>query len=178
MSRRALRAADAPTRRGPGHFESLSSIACCRGPRDPRDPARARCAATCRPRPAATLVRTPKAVLPTGRNLYGFDPYKVPSPYALKEGAARAEQLIARHVADGNDFPETVAFVLWGTDNMKSEGTQLAQVLALMGVVPRFDAVGPPRPVRGSLRSSSSAVRASMWCARSPASSAICCRCR
>ncbi len=91
--------------------------------------------------PAADLVRN-TAVLPTGRNLYGFDPYKVPSPYALKEGAARAEQLISRHVADGNDFPETVAFVLWGTDNMKSEGTQLAQVLALMGVVPRFDGVG------------------------------------
>jgi magnesium chelatase subunit H len=91
--------------------------------------------------PAADLVRN-TSVLPTGRNLYGFDPYKVPSPYALKEGTARAEQLIARHVADGNDFPETVAFVLWGTDNMKSEGTQLAQVLALMGVVPRFDGVG------------------------------------
>ena len=91
--------------------------------------------------PAADLVRN-SAVLPTGRNLYGFDPYKVPSPYALTEGTARAEQLIARHVADGNDFPETVAFVLWGTDNMKSEGTQLAQVLALMGVVPRFDGVG------------------------------------
>ena len=91
--------------------------------------------------PAADLVRN-TAVLPTGRNLYGFDPYKVPSPFALKEGSARAEQLIARHVADGNAFPETVAFVLWGTDNMKSEGTQLAQVLALMGVVPRFDGVG------------------------------------
>ena len=91
--------------------------------------------------PAADLVRN-TAVLPTGRNLYGFDPYKVPSPFALQEGSARAEQLIARHVADGNDFPETVAFVLWGTDNMKTEGTQLAQVLALMGVVPRFDGVG------------------------------------
>ena len=91
--------------------------------------------------PAADLVRN-TAVLPTGRNLYGFDPYKVPSPYALKEGTARAELLIARHMADGNAFPETVAFVLWGTDNMKSEGTQLAQVLALMGVVPRFDGVG------------------------------------
>jgi cobalamin biosynthesis Mg chelatase CobN len=32
--------------------------------------------------------------------------------------------------------------VLWGTDNMKSEGTPLAQALALMGAVPRFDAVG------------------------------------
>ena len=91
--------------------------------------------------PAADLVRN-TAVLPTGRNLYGFDPYKVPSPYALREGSVRAEQLIERHVADGHAFPETVAFVLWGTDNMKSEGTQLAQVLALMGVVPRFDGVG------------------------------------
>lgn len=91
--------------------------------------------------PAGDLVRSP-VVLPTGRNLYGFDPYRVPSAYAMKEGAVRAEQLVARHLADGNPYPETVAFVLWGTDNMKSEGTQLAQVMALMGVVPRFDGVG------------------------------------
>ena len=32
--------------------------------------------------------------------------------------------------------------VLWGTDNMKSEGTPLATALALIGAVPRFDAVG------------------------------------
>ena len=91
--------------------------------------------------PAGDLVRSP-VVLPTGRNLYGFDPYRVPSAYAMKEGAVRAEQLVQRHMADGNPYPETVAFVLWGTDNMKSEGTQLAQVMALMGVVPRFDGVG------------------------------------
>ncbi|MCU0626356.1 MAG: cobaltochelatase subunit CobN [Gemmatimonadaceae bacterium] len=91
--------------------------------------------------PAGDLVRSP-VVLPTGRNLYGFDPYRVPSAFAMKEGAARAEQLVQRHLADGNPYPETVAFVLWGTDNMKSEGTQLAQVMALMGVVPRFDGVG------------------------------------
>ena len=39
-------------------------------------------------------------------------------------------------------MPESVAFVLWGTDNMKSEGAPIAQALALMGAVPRFDAVG------------------------------------
>jgi magnesium chelatase subunit H len=91
--------------------------------------------------PAGDLVRQPM-VLPTGRNLYGFDPYKVPSAVALREGQRRATQLIDRHLADGNAFPESVAFVLWGTDNMKSEGTQLAQVLALMGAAPRFDSVG------------------------------------
>ena len=93
------------------------------------------------PAPGGDLVRTP-TVVPTGRNLYGFDPYKVPSAYALVEGRKRADLLLARHTADGNAFPETIAFVLWGTDNMKSEGTPIAQVLGLMGAAPRFDAVG------------------------------------
>jgi magnesium chelatase subunit H len=93
------------------------------------------------PAPGGDLVRTPK-VVPTGRNLYGFDPYKVPSAFAMLDGRKRAEQLLARHTADGNAFPETIAFVLWGTDNMKSEGTPIAQVLAFMGAAPRFDAVG------------------------------------
>lgn len=93
------------------------------------------------PAPGGDLLRNPQ-VLPTGRNLYGFDPYRVPSAFALLEGRARAELLLKRHAEDGHAFPETVAFVLWGTDNMKSEGAPLAQVLALMGVAPRFDSVG------------------------------------
>ncbi len=93
------------------------------------------------PAPGGDLLRTP-AVLPTGRNVYGFDPYRVPSAAAVREGRLRADLLIRRHQADGHAFPETVAFVLWGTDNMKSEGAPLAQALALLGAVPRFDAVG------------------------------------
>ena len=93
------------------------------------------------PAPGGDLLRSPN-VLPTGRNIFGFDPYKVPSPFAMLDGRARAEMLLQRHVADGQAFPETVAFVLWGTDNMKSEGVPLAEVLALLGAAPRFDAVG------------------------------------
>lgn len=93
------------------------------------------------PAPGGDLLRNP-AVLPTGRNIYGFDPYRVPSAAAMLEGRARAEQLLARHQSETGEFPESVAVVLWGTDNMKSEGTPLAQVMALMGVVPRFDSVG------------------------------------
>ncbi len=93
------------------------------------------------PAPGGDLLRNP-AVLPTGRNIYGFDPYRVPSAVAMLEGRVRAEQLLARYVADHGSLPESVAVVLWGTDNMKSEGTPLAQVMSLMGVVPRFDAVG------------------------------------
>lgn len=93
------------------------------------------------PAPGGDLLRTP-AVLPTGRNLYGFDPYRVPSAAAVLEGRRRADLLLARHAADGHGVPESVAFVLWGTDNMKSEGAPVAQALALLGAVPRFDAVG------------------------------------
>jgi magnesium chelatase subunit H len=93
------------------------------------------------PAPGGDLVRTP-AVVPTGRNMYGFDPYTVPSASAILEGRKRAQTLLDRVTADGDPFPETVAFVLWGTDNMKSEGTPIAQVMALMGAAPRFDAVG------------------------------------
>ena len=93
------------------------------------------------PAPGGDLLRNP-AVLPTGRNIYGFDPYRVPSATAMLEGRVRAEQLLARAVADSGVLPETIAVVLWGTDNMKSEGAPLAQVMALMGAVPRFDSVG------------------------------------
>ena len=43
---------------------------------------------------------------------------------------------------DAGKLPETVAMVLWGTDNLKTEGGPIAQVLALMGARPRFDSYG------------------------------------
>ena len=39
-------------------------------------------------------------------------------------------------------LPKTVALVLWGSDNIKSDGAQIAQALALMGAKPRFDSFG------------------------------------
>ena len=94
-----------------------------------------------RPAPGGDLLRTP-AILPTGRNVHGFDPFRIPSAYAVKDGARQAERLIARHMADGNAFPESIAMVLWGTDNLKSEGGPIGQALALMGARPRFDSYG------------------------------------
>jgi magnesium chelatase subunit H len=87
------------------------------------------------------LLRTP-AILPTGRNLHGFDPFRIPSTYAVMDGARQAERLLQKHMADGHAFPESIAMVLWGTDNLKSEGGPIAQVLSLMGAKPRFDSYG------------------------------------
>jgi magnesium chelatase subunit H len=94
------------------------------------------------PVPGGDLLRSPE-VVPTGRNLYGFDPYRVPSAFAMRDGLTRAALLVERYQNDHDGAtPETIAFVLWGTDNMKSEGAPIAQVLALLGAAPRFDAVG------------------------------------
>jgi magnesium chelatase subunit H len=94
-----------------------------------------------RPAPGGDLLHTP-AVLPTGRNLHGFDPFRIPSAYAVKDGARQAQRLLERHMADGHVFPESIALVLWGTDNLKSEGAPIAQALFLMGALPRFDSYG------------------------------------
>ncbi len=94
-----------------------------------------------RPAPGGDLLKNPE-VLPTGRNLHGFDPFRIPSKLACVQGARQAEQLLARHGADGGKLPESIAMVLWGTDNLKSEGAQLAQAMALIGARPRFDDYG------------------------------------
>ncbi|SDE07045.1 magnesium chelatase subunit H [Rhodospira trueperi] len=94
-----------------------------------------------RPAPGGDLLRTP-AVLPTGRNLHGFDPFRLPSAFAVKDGALQAKLVLDRHIAEGNTMPETIAIVLWGTDNLKTEGGPIGQALALMGARPRVDGYG------------------------------------
>ncbi|HTW27473.1 MAG TPA: magnesium chelatase subunit H [Acetobacteraceae bacterium] len=94
-----------------------------------------------RPAPGADLLRNAD-VLPTGRNLHGFDPFRIPSTFAMQDGAAQAERLLARCRADGGTLPETVALVLWGSDNIKTEGGPIAQALWLIGAAPRLDSYG------------------------------------
>ncbi len=94
-----------------------------------------------RPAPGGDVLHNP-AVMPTGRNLHGHDPFRLPSAYAMKDGTKQAERILARHIEDTNTMPETVAIVLWGTDNLKNEGAPIAQALALMGAQPRFDSYG------------------------------------
>ena len=94
-----------------------------------------------RPSPGGDILRTP-AVLPTGRNMHGFDPFRIPSAFAVKDGAKQAQLLLDRHAADGHALPESIAMVLWGSDNLKNEGAPIAQALALMGALPRFDSYG------------------------------------
>ncbi|MBL8953845.1 MAG: magnesium chelatase subunit H [Myxococcaceae bacterium] len=94
-----------------------------------------------RPAPGGDLLRNP-AVLPTGRNLHGFDPFAIPSRFAVLDGAQQAARLLATHMAKGHALPESVALVLWGADTLKTGGGPIGQALALLGARPRFDSYG------------------------------------
>jgi magnesium chelatase subunit H len=94
-----------------------------------------------RPAPGGDLVRAPQ-ILPTGRNMHGFDPFRIPSAAAMFEGAMQARRVLDRHAERGHPAPSSVAMVLWGSDSLKSEGAPIAQALALLGAKPRFDSYG------------------------------------
>ena len=53
------------------------------------------------------------------------------------------DRLLERQKAkNGGKFPETVAFVLWGTDNIKTHGESLGHVLWMIGYKPVADSLG------------------------------------
>ena len=89
------------------------------------------------PVPGGDLIRSPQ-IVPTGRNIHAFDPFRMPTAFAISEGRKQADLLLETHDA----MPRTVALVLWGSDNIKSDGGPIGQALALMGAVPRFDSFG------------------------------------
>ncbi|BBU55399.1 hypothetical protein KU6B_16640 [Mameliella alba] len=89
------------------------------------------------PVPGGDLIRSPE-ILPTGRNIHAFDPFRMPSALACRDGAAQADLLLDTH----KTLPRSIAVVLWGSDNIKSDGAPIGQALALMGARPRFDGFG------------------------------------
>lgn len=89
------------------------------------------------PVPGGDLIRSAE-VLPTGRNIHAFDPFRMPTQFAMQEGAKQAQKLLEAH----HELPRSVAMVLWGSDNIKSDGGPIAQAMALMGAKPRFDSYG------------------------------------
>ena len=92
------------------------------------------------PGPGADIVQNPN-ILPTGRNTHAVNPYSVPSAAAVQRAEPIARALLDRDFSQTGRYPETIAMVLWGIDNIKTEGSAVAQVLWLLGVKPRRDAM-------------------------------------
>jgi magnesium chelatase subunit H len=94
------------------------------------------------PGPGGDPIRNPD-VLPTGKNIHALDPQSIPTQAAVQSAKIVVDRLLARNMAenDGN-YPETIACVLWGTDNIKTYGESLAQIMWMIGVRPVADALG------------------------------------
>lgn len=95
------------------------------------------------PAPGADPVRAGAAALPSGRNIHGIDPWRLPSETALARGAHMAEHLLAQHTqSSAQPFPQTVALTLWALDTIKTEGESIGAALALVGARPERDGQG------------------------------------
>ena len=92
--------------------------------------------------PGGDPVRNPEA-LPTGRNVFAFDPARVPTPAAYEAGRQAVEDLVSEYRrTHGNRFPEKLTFSLWSTETMRHLGMLEAQILAAMGARPVWDPGG------------------------------------
>ncbi|MEU4335776.1 cobaltochelatase subunit CobN [Micromonospora lupini] len=91
------------------------------------------------PGPSGSPTRGLVNVLPTGRNFYSVDPKAIPSRNAWDVGVALADSLLARHLADTGAYPRSVGLTVWGTSAMRTQGDDIAEVLALLGCRPLWD---------------------------------------
>lgn len=88
--------------------------------------------------PGNDPIRNPDS-LPTGRNLYGFDPARLPTPGTWEQGKALANKFVADYLQRHGQHPDRVVFNLWSTEAMRHEGVTEAEILALLGVKPLWD---------------------------------------
>ena len=92
------------------------------------------------PGPGADIIQNPD-ILPTGRNTHAINPYGVPSAAAFARSEAVANSLLDRYRQENGRYPEAMALVLWGLDNIKTQGEGVAQALWLLGTRPVRDAL-------------------------------------
>ncbi len=91
--------------------------------------------------PGNDPIRNPDS-LPTGRNLFGFDPSRLPTPATYAAGSKLAEEMLANWKKRHGQWPRRLVFNLWGVESSRHEGIMEAQIMALWGVRPVWDARG------------------------------------
>jgi len=95
------------------------------------------------PAPAGDVIRDGKLVLPSGRNIYSLDPYRLPSQRAYDSAVKICDAYIEQFRNENQGrYPETIAVPLWGMDNIKTNGEGLSIILGFVGATIRRDATG------------------------------------
>lgn len=88
-------------------------------------------------------IRNPDS-LPTGVNMYGFDPSKVPTKAAYKTGSKLMKDFIANYYKEHGKYPQKLTFNLWSLETMRHHGVLESQILYAMGVRPIWNESGIP----------------------------------
>ncbi|MCW7539938.1 cobaltochelatase subunit CobN [Aquabacterium sp. A7-Y] len=93
-------------------------------------------------------IRNPDS-LPTGRNLTGLDPSRLPTRQAWETAQALFADWLAQWRREhGGQAPQRLALSLWAGETLRHQGVQEAQALVALGVEPVWDASGRPTAVR------------------------------
>ncbi len=92
------------------------------------------------PGPSGAPTRGMANILPTGRNFYSVDPKSIPSPAAWETGQQLGQSLLDKYLEEEGAYPEMVGLVVWGTSAMRTHGDDIAQILHLLGVRPKWQA--------------------------------------
>jgi cobaltochelatase CobN len=88
------------------------------------------------PGPSGLITRGRPEIMPTGRNFYSLDPFKVPTKAAWLIGQKLADGVIEKYKQDNGKIPENIAMYWMCSDIMWADGEQLAQIMHLIGVEP------------------------------------------
>jgi len=75
--------------------------------------------------------------LPTGRNMYTFDPSSIPDPAAVVIGSRAAEEMLKRYREATGGYPETVAVDI--ADVISTGGQSIAAIFYFLGVKPIYE---------------------------------------
>lgn len=82
---------------------------------------------------AGDIYRHPN-ILPTGYNLYQFDPRLVPTEVAFKRGKKIASNTIKAYKEEEGIYPNSTAVILWGLETSRTQGETFSQILSYLGV--------------------------------------------
>ena len=88
------------------------------------------------------------ATVPTGKNLYGIDPERTPTPESYAVCKELADALIAEKLRTTGKYPKKVGFSLWGSEFIRTQGTNIGEIFYLLGVEPVWDSRGRVQDVR------------------------------
>ncbi|WP_321779551.1 cobaltochelatase subunit CobN [Sulfurimonas sp.] len=86
-------------------------------------------------------VRSPESI-PTGMNMYSFDPQRIPTEAAYETGSKIMKDYIENYYAKHGKYPQKITFNLWSLETMRHFGVLESQILYAMGIRPLWSEGG------------------------------------